>query len=158
MRFIKAGAFTSDKKVEKLTRDFNIHYIACIVSLINLLSTTVDLSFSVHKVKKFSLNSSKGHFEVLVHLLRYIRENRTLGLKYYADTKDALLSDLLRQASINNENQLMAFSDSRWQHFPDTGKSTGGYIIFYEGGPIDHGKHFPGPVAQSSSESEYNAE
>ena len=29
-------------------------------------------------------------------------------------------------------------------------------MIFYQGGPIDHGTHVPGPVAQSSAESEYN--
>ena len=51
----------------------------------------------------------------------------------------------------------MAFSDSSWQDFPDTGRSTGAYIIFYQGGPIDHGTHVPGPFAQSSAESEYNA-
>ena len=28
---------------------------------------------------------------------------------------------------------------------------------FYQVGPIDHGTHVPGPVAQSSAESEYNA-
>ena len=51
----------------------------------------------------------------------------------------------------------MAFSDSGWQDFPDTGRSTGAYIIFYQGVPIDHGTHVTGTVAQSSSESEYNA-
>ena len=51
----------------------------------------------------------------------------------------------------------MGFSDSSWQDFPDTGRSTGAYIIFYQGGPIDHGTHVPGPVAQSNVESEYNA-
>ena len=51
----------------------------------------------------------------------------------------------------------MDFSDSSWKDFPDTGRSTGEYIIFYQGGPIDHGTHVPGPVAQSSAESEYNA-
>ena len=30
-------------------------------------------------------------------------------------------------------------------------------IIFYQGGPIDHGTRVPGPVTQSSVESEYNA-
>ena len=30
-------------------------------------------------------------------------------------------------------------------------------MIFYQGGPIDHGTHVPGPVAQSSAESEPNA-
>ena len=51
----------------------------------------------------------------------------------------------------------MAFSDSSWKYCPDTGRSTVAYIIFYQGGPIDHGTHVPGPVAQPSSESEYNA-
>ena len=51
----------------------------------------------------------------------------------------------------------MDFSDSSWQDCPYTGKSTGEYIIFYQGGPIDHVTHVPGLVAQSSTESEYNA-
>ena len=49
----------------------------------------MDLSFAVHKLAKFSENPGKIHFEVLVHLLRYIRDNKTLGLKYYADLNDA---------------------------------------------------------------------
>ena len=51
----------------------------------------------------------------------------------------------------------MYFTDFSWKGFPDTGRSTGVYIIFYQGWPIDHGTHVPGPVAQSSAESEYNA-
>ena len=51
----------------------------------------------------------------------------------------------------------MDFSDSSWQDCPDTGRITGAYIIFYQGGPIDHVKNVPGPFAQSSVESEYNA-
>ena len=64
---------------------------------------------------------------------------------------------LLRQVNIKTKNHLMAFSDSSWQDCPDTGRSTGSYIIFYQDGTIDHGTHVPGPVAQSSAESEYNA-
>ena len=64
---------------------------------------------------------------------------------------DAPVTYLLRQASINTKNQLMDFSDSSWKNCPDTGRSTGAYIIFCQGGPIDHGTHVPGPVAQSSS-------
>ena len=52
----------------------------------------------------------------------------------------------------------MDFSDSSWQDCPDTGRSTGAYIIFYQGVSIDHGTHVPGPVSKSSAESEYNAE
>ena len=62
--------------------------------------------------------------------------------------KYAPLSDLLRQDSIKTKNQLMAFYDSSWKDCPDTGRSTGAYIIFYQGGPIGHGTHVPGLVAQ----------
>ena len=51
----------------------------------------------------------------------------------------------------------MDFSDSSCLDCPDTGRSTGAYNIFFQGGPIDHGTHVPGPVIQSSTESEYNA-
>ena len=111
-------------------------------------------SFAVQKLKKFSENPCKVHFEGLIHLLRYIRDNKTLGLKYYADINDAPVTDILSQANIKPKNHLLAFSDSSWQDFPDTGRSTGAYISFYQGGPIDHGTHVPGPVDQYSEESE----
>ena len=50
------------------------------------------------------------------------------------------------------------FSDSSWQDCPDTGRSTGAYNIFYQGGSIDHGTHVQGLISQSIAESEYNAE
>ena len=49
-------------------------------------------------------------------------------------------------------------SDSSWQGFIDTVRSTGAYIVFYKGGPIYHFIHVPVPVAQYSAYSEYNAE
>ena len=91
----------------------------------------MDLSFAVQKLAKFSSNPGKVHFEVLVHILRYIRNNKTLGLKYYSDMNDAPVSDLLRKASIKTDNHLMSFSYSSLQDFPDTVGSTGAYILFY---------------------------
>ena len=107
--FTKEYVSTSDDQIDKLTREYNIHYRACIGSLIYLLSTRVDLSFAVHKLENVSANPGKVHFEGLVHLLRYIRDNHNLGLKYYADLNDAPVTDLLRQANINTKNQLMDF-------------------------------------------------
>ena len=77
----------------------------------------MDLSFAVHKLARFSANPGKVHFEGLVQLLRYIRYNKALGLKYYADMNDSPVTDLLRQASIKIDNHLMDFSDSSWQMF-----------------------------------------
>ena len=118
-----------------------------------MLSTRVYFSFVVHKLANFSSNPDKVHFEGLVHLLRYISYNNTLVLRYYDYTKDAPLSGLVIQGSINNENQLMDFSDSSWQDFPDTDRSTGSYMIFYQDSPMDHETHVRVPVAQSSAES-----
>ena len=149
MIFTKEYVSTSDEQVEKLTREFNIHYKDCIGSLIYQFSTRVEFSFSVHKLAKFSENPGKVHFEELIHCFRYIRDNKTLVLKYYADLNDAPVTDLLRQANIKTNNHLMALSDYIWQDFPDTGRSTGAYIILYPAGKIDHGTHVLGPVAQS---------
>ena len=74
----------------------------------------MDLSFAVHKLANVLANPGKLHFEGLIHLLRYIRDNKTLGLKYYVDLNDAPVSNLLRQDSIKIKNNLMAFSDSSW--------------------------------------------
>ena len=109
MIFTKEGVSTSDEQVEKLTRKFNIHYRACIGSLIYLFSKRVDLIFAVQKLAKFSANPGKVHFEGLIHLLRYIRDNKNFGLKYYADLNDAPVTDLLRQTNIKTNNHLMDF-------------------------------------------------
>ena len=73
MLFAKDDASYSDEQVEKLTREFKIHYRACIILLIYLLSTILYLSFSLHKLAKISSNPGKVYSEGLVHLLRYIR-------------------------------------------------------------------------------------
>ena len=100
----------------------------------------MDFSFAVHKLEKFSSKTGKLQSEGLLHLLRYIRDNNTLGLKYYADMNDTPVSDLLIKASIKTENQLMDFSDYSWQDFPDTGKIKGAHTIFIKVGQftIEH--------------------
>ena len=115
-------------------------------SLIYLLSTRVDLYF-----ENISSNPGKIYFEGLVHLLRYITNNKNLSLMFYAKIENAPLSDLLRQDIINTENQFMVFSDSTFQDCPYTGRSTRAYIFFNRGGTIDYCTHILGPVAQYSA-------
>ena len=62
----------------------------------------------------FSSISVKVYFEGLVHLSRYINKNKTLGLNYYDEMKEAPIFDLLRPAVIKMENQLMVFPHFRW--------------------------------------------
>ena len=65
--------------------------------------------------------------------------------------KDAPLSDLLRQTNSKDENQVMVLSTYSCLYCPETVRSTGSYIIFYQCGAIYHGTHVTGPVAQSSA-------
>ena len=51
----------------------------------------------------------------------------------------------------------MVFLYSIWKDCPDTGRSKGSYIVFYQGEIFYHCTHVPGPVSKSSAESEYNA-
>ena len=89
--------------------------------------------------KYFIENFSNRHFGTLISTNF---QTLTGGIAYYdfrrslseparseerrvSNINDALVSDLLRQASIKTENHLMAFSDSSWKYFPDTFISTG---------------------------------
>ena len=76
-----------------------------------LLSTRVGFSFAVKKLAKFPSNPGKVHFGGLVHMLRYIKDNKTLGMKYNANMIDASITELLRQDIIRTKNQLMDLSD-----------------------------------------------
>jgi hypothetical protein len=51
-------------------------------------------------------------------------------------------------------SDLIVFTDASWQDCPDTGQSTVGYLIFYQGGIINVNLTVPTPVAMSSSEAE----
>ena len=109
------------------------------VSLVYILSTKVDLCHIVHKLAIFSSNRVKFHFESLVHLLRYIKDNENLEIKHYSVI------------------ELMVLSYSIFQDFLDTGRSTGLYMVFYQSVPIDNCTHVTDPVIQYSAKSDYNA-
>ena len=102
--------------------------------------------FCSKQAGKFSSNPVKVQSEGLVDLLIYTRDKQHLGLRYYTNIEDVPLYDLLWQAIINTENQLMVFYDSIWQECPDNLRSKLYYIVFYQGGPIDNFTHVPDPV------------
>ena len=79
--------------------------------MIYIFSTRVDLCFEVHNMEKLTSHTSKVHPGGLVQLLRYIKDNKNLGLKYYSRIDDEHLYDLMRKPIINNEKQLIVFYD-----------------------------------------------
>jgi hypothetical protein len=121
-----------------------------------LALTRTDIIYAVNKLAKFTRNPGKKHFEALIHLLRYLRDNPNLGVTFYSDEKRSPIYQSLMENNIVPRGPLFAFSDSSWNDDIDTGRSTGCYLIIYMGGVVDHSSNLPDPVALSSAEAEYN--
>ncbi len=94
--------------------------------------------------------------EALLHLLRYLRDNMYLGLKFYSDITMSPITRLLSSNGNSLENPVCTFTDSSWNDDIDTGRSSGCFMIFYMGGVVEHSSNMPDPVALSSAEAEYN--
>ncbi len=88
--------------------------------------------------------------EALLHLLRYLRDNMYLGLKFYSDITISPITRLLSSNGISLDNLLYTFTDSSWKDDIDTGRSSECFMIFYMGGVVEHSSNMPDPVALSA--------
>ncbi len=66
-----------------------------------------------------------AHMEAFLHLLRYLRDNMYLGLKYYSDITLSPITRLLSSNGFFLDNPLCTFTDSSWNDDVDTGRSSG---------------------------------
>ena len=146
-----------EEEVIQLSTEYRIDYASAVGALIYLSHTRPDLAYAVPKLAKFLKFPGRVHFQALIHLLNYIKYKPNVALKFFAKVEDAPVWKLLTQVDTKLDNYIISFSDSSWQDCIDTGKSTGSYIILYQGGVIDHASLVPTPVAMSSAEAEYNA-
>jgi hypothetical protein len=118
--------------------------------------TRTDIIYAVNKLAKFTRKPGKVHFEALLHLLRYLRDNSLYGVRFYSNLSDAPIYQMLLSQNIEERHSFFGFTDSSWNDDPDHGRSTGCFIITYMGGIVDHSSNVPDPVALSSAEAEYN--
>ena len=112
--------------------------------------------YAVNKLAKFSHNPGTVHFRALLHLIGFLKNTSYKGLKFFSDLKKSHVYKLLNSNNIKTtEDSVIIFSDSSWNDCIDTGRSTGVYISFNQGGPADYGSHIPVPVVISNGEAEY---
>jgi hypothetical protein len=93
----------------------------------------------------------------LTWLLGYLRKRPDYAIKFYSNADTSPVNKLLAEKNIDDLSDIIAFSDASWQDCPDTGRSTVGYLVFYQGGVVATGSSMPTPVAMSSAEAEYMA-
>ena len=118
--------------------------------------TRTDIIYAINKLAKFTCKPGKVHFEVLLHLLRYLHNNSLYGVHFYSNLSDAPIYQMLLSQNIEERHPFFGFMDSSWNDDSDHGQSTGCFIITYMGGIVDHSSNVPDPVALSSAEAEYN--
>ena len=90
----------------------------------------------MNKLAKFSHNPGTIHFRALLHIIGFLKNTSYKGLKFFSDFKCSNVYKLLINNNIKTtEDSVIIFSDSSWNDCIHTGRSTGGYISFNQGGP-----------------------
>jgi hypothetical protein len=110
----------------------------------------------VNKLARYIRKPGKIHFDALVHLLQYLRDNNNFGVHFFSDYSTSPLYQHLKSNELPFDQLLVCMSDSSWNDDVDTGRSTGCFLIFYMGGLVNHSSNMPEPIALSSAEAEYN--
>ncbi len=79
----------NEAKARELEVEYNIDFTCCVGSLIYLGIKWSDISYAVNKRAKYTRKLGRKHFEALLYLLRYLRDNDNLGLHYYSNIENA---------------------------------------------------------------------
>jgi hypothetical protein len=148
-----------DEEEQKLIeKDFaGLDFRSAVCSLLYLaLGTRGDILFIVNKLAKACTNPGKKDFQALLWLFGYLRAEPDWGSRFYSNPKESPITDILSKHTLPN-SEIIVFTDASWQDCPDTGRSTQGYLIFYQGGVIEAHSSLQTPVAMSSCEAEVMA-
>ena len=127
----------SEEEVTQLQNTFRLDYPSVIGALIYLMNTHPELMFAVPKLAQFMKFPGRKHLEAVLHLLHYLTAHTQLGIRYYHNLANSPLATLLHSACITTTRLLITFSDSSWQECPNIRQSTGCFITFVHGGPVD---------------------
>jgi hypothetical protein len=158
MSFTKEDCSANHSEAMDLQKEFGIDYAGAVGSLIYLINTFIKLQFGVRKLSRFMRLPGRQHYKALRHMLNYISCHRTSGgITFYAEISSAPIYQTLYdvgQAKIA-EYPLIAVSDSSFHDCPDTHRSTGGYMIHWQGGVVEGVSVMPPIIAASVGEAEY---
>ena len=146
----------SEEIAAELVEEYKFDYASCIGSMIYLSQTRTNIIYAVNKLARYMRKPGKIHFDALVHLLRYLRDNNNFGVRFFSNYSTSPLYQHLKSNELTFNQLLVCMSDSSWKDDVDTGRSTGCFLIFYMGGLVDHSSNMPEPIALCSAEAEYN--
>ncbi len=86
---------------KSLQVEYGIDFASCVGALLYLSYTRPDITYAVVKLAKFTRRPGVNHMEALLHLLRYLRDNMYLGLRFYSDINMSPVTRLLSSNGIS---------------------------------------------------------
>jgi hypothetical protein len=95
-----------------LQEEYGIDFASCVEALLYLSYTRQGITYAVVKFAKYTKRPGVVHMEALLHLLRYLRDNKYLGLKIYSDITISPITKFLSSNGIFLDNPLCTFTDS----------------------------------------------
>jgi hypothetical protein len=107
--------------------------------------TRLDIAFIVNRLCRYTADPCHHHLHAAKRVLRYLGDTNDHCMIFGANPTQ------------HSEPTLTAYSDSDWGGCKETGKSTSGIIVQFNGDTISWISRRQGPVAQSSTEAEYIA-
>src|SRR5882757_5305471 len=123
----------------------SVPYINAVGSLMYLaLTSRPDIAYSVGVLARFNSNPGPLHWKAVKHLLRYLKGTINLCLTYGPSDSDS-------------SEPFISYSDSDHGGNPDSGKSTGGYVVKIGCGAVSWSSKLQTLVTLSTTEAEYVA-
>lgn len=145
---IKVLKSSKSEKEEMLRR--NLPYRSVVGSLMYIaIGTRPDISFAVGVLSQHLESPSLAHWNLAMHVLRYLNGTKSLGIHYekgdsqFNGTQSWVFPEL--------------FVDSDWGGDPNSRRSTTGYLFKLNGGAISWRSKLQSTVSLSSTEAEYRA-
>jgi len=122
------------------------YFRALIGSLIYLVTwTRPDIAFAVNYLARFMACPTKQAVKAAHHVFAYLKKTKGHAFIYHGANATGRPTG----------EELYAYTDSSDADCKDTRRSTGGYLVFYNGTPVSWSSALQKIVALSSCESEY---
>ncbi|XP_070005769.1 uncharacterized mitochondrial protein AtMg00810-like [Nicotiana sylvestris] len=96
------------------------HYRKLVGKLNFLTNTRLDIAYNVQHLSQFMQEPTEPYLKASFHLLRYLKNNHTLGIFM---SKDA-------------DHTVKAYCDSDWAACPDFRRSITGHLVLIDNSPI----------------------
>ena len=128
------------------TEDADIEwYRGAVGSLMHLVHTRPDLTFSIHRVAQLGQHPKSCHKRPVEQILRYVKGTTAHGIYYRADAENA-----------EDAKEAQVFSDSDFAGDPVDRRSTIGCVVKLHGGAVYwYSRKIRSTILQSTTEAEY---